>query len=137
MEDCIFCKIIKGDIPAEKVYENDDVLAFLDVNPRAPGHTVVVPKVHAENILNLPDEKIEPLFKAVKRTTGFIKEALKPNGFTMGLNHGKISGQAVDHIHFHIIPRFEGDGGGSVHSVVNNPPEKDLSEIAEEIRKNN
>ncbi len=132
--DCIFCEIIKGKIPAEKVYEDEEVIAVLDVNPRAPGHVMVIPKVHVPNILELPDEKIESFFRGVKIAAGMIEKSLQPQGFTMGLNHGSISGQTVDHLHFHIIPRFEGDGGGSVHDVVNNPPKEDLAEIAEKIR---
>jgi len=132
--DCIFCKIIKGDIPAEKVYEDDDVVAFLDVNPRSLGHTMVIPKIHVSNFLELPDEKIEPFFKGVKIVSEMIEKALNPSGYTMGLNHGEVSGQVVDHLHFHIIPRFEGDNGGSIQDVVNNPPEEDLAGIAEKIR---
>lgn len=133
--DCIFCRIIKGEIPAEKVYEDDETIAVLDINPKSPGHSVIVPKVHAANILELPDGKIEPVMRAVKRVAEMTVKALDPAGFTMGLNHGSISGQTVDHLHFHIIPRFEGDGGGSIHDVVNNPPEEPLSKIAEKIRK--
>lgn len=133
--DCIFCRIIKGEIPAEKVYEDDDTIAVLDINPRSAGHSVIVPKFHVANILELPDEKIEPVFRAVKNVAEMTERALNPAGFTMGLNHGSISGQTVDHLHFHIIPRFEGDGGGSIHDVVNNPPEESLSDIAEKIRK--
>ena len=108
-------------------------MAILDINPRSPGHTMVLSKFHSETILDLPEKEIEPLFSAVKKVTELIRKNLKPEGFTIGINHGKISGQVVDHLHIHIIPRFKNDGGSSVHSVVNNPPTKSLSEIKSEI----
>jgi len=132
--DCIFCKIINGEIPAEKVYEDDNVIAILDVNPRSTGHTMIIPKDHYSNLLELPDDKVGFVFRAGKKVAGMIKKAFNPKGFTMGLNHGKISGQEVDHLHFHIIPRFEGDCGSSIHSVVNNAPKESLEVIAEKIR---
>lgn len=132
--DCLFCKIIKKEIPAEIIYDDDKTMAILDVNPRSPGHTMILPKIHAENILDLPEEKIEGVFKAVKKVTELLNKSLKPEGFTIGINHGKISGQVIDHLHIHIIPRFKDDGGGSVHSVVNNPPKESLRKIKNKIR---
>jgi len=132
--DCLFCKIIKKEIPAEIIYEDGKTLAILDINPRSPGHTMVLSKFHSETILDLPEKEIGSLFGAVKKVTQLIKNGLKPEGFTIGINHGKISGQVIDHLHIHIIPRFKDDGGGSVHSVVNNPPTKSLSEIKSKIQ---
>jgi len=131
--DCLFCKIIKKEIPAEIVYENDQVLAVLDIQPRAPGHTMILPKIHSQNILDLPETEITPVFQAVAEVTRLLQKTLQPAGFTIGINQGKISGQMVDHLHIHIIPRFKNDGGSSVHSVVNNPPKQSLKEIKEEI----
>jgi len=131
--DCLFCKIVKKEIPAEIIYEDGKTLAILDINPRSPGHAMVLPKFHSETILDLPEKEIEPLFSAVKKVTELIEKALKPEGFTIGINHGKISGQVIDHLHIHIIPRFKNDGGSSVHSVVNNPPEESLKEIKNKI----
>lgn len=131
--DCVFCKMINKEIPARFVYEDEDVVAVLDINPRSKGHTMVIPRFHAPTILELPDDKIESLFSAVKKVTKKLENSLNPDGFTMGINHKEISGQTVDHLHFHIIPRFKGDGGGSVHSVVNNPPKESLEEIQKEI----
>jgi histidine triad (HIT) family protein len=132
---CLFCKIIKKEIPAEIIYKDDKTMAILDINPRSPGHTMILPKIHAENILDLPEEKIEGVFKAVKKVTELLNKSLKPDGFTIGINHGKISGQVIDHLHIHIIPRFKDDGGGSVHSVVNNPPKESLNKIKNQISK--
>jgi len=135
MAGCLFCKIINKEIPAEIICEDADAIAILDIHPRAPGHAVLLPKEHAENILELPPEKIGPVFQAVKKVTALLNDsALQPTGFTIGINQGKISGQTVDHLHIHIIPRFIGDGGGSIHSVVNNPPEKSLKEIAQLLK---
>ncbi len=131
--DCLFCKIANKEIPAHVIYESADATAVLDVNPRAPGHTMVLPKIHAENILELSDEKIEGIFKTIKETTDLLNKKLKPGGFTIGINHGKVSGQAVDHLHIHIIPRWIGDGGGSIHSVVDNNPKESLEEIKNKI----
>jgi len=131
--DCLFCKIANKEIPAQIVYENADATAVLDVNPRAPGHTMILSKVHAGNILELPDGKIEGVFKAVKETTGLLNKKLKPDGFTIGINHGKVSGQTVEHLHIHVIPRWTGDGGGSIHSVVDNRPKESLEEVKNKL----
>jgi len=132
--DCLFCKIANKEIPAQIIYESADATAVLDVNPRAPGHTMILPKVHAENILKLPDDKIEGVFKAVKETTDLLNKKLKPDGFTIGINHGRVSGQIVEHLHIHVIPRWAGDGGGSIHSVVDNQLKESLEEIVKLIK---
>lgn len=133
--DCLFCKIIAKEIPAEIVYEDADAVAFLDIHPRAPGHTTVIPRGHAANLLELSDEVVGPFFAAVKKVAAQLARALAPHGFTIGINHGAVSGQAVEHLHVHIMPRYEGDKGGSVHTVVENKPAEDLKTMAEKIRK--
>lgn len=115
------------------IYEDEATFAVLDIHPRAPGHTMVMPKVHRETILDLKENEFQPLFSAVKNTAELLKKALAPAGFTIGINQGKASGQTIDHLHIHIIPRFNNDGGGSIHSVVDNPPDKDIAEIAKMI----
>ncbi len=130
---CLFCDIAQKKIPAEIIYEDEEALSFLDIHPRAPGHAVIISKTHSENILDLPEEKVGSLFKAVKKITSLIDQAFKPDGFTIGINHGKVSGQAVEHLHVHIIPRWLNDGGGSLHGVVNNPPSESLKEIKSKI----
>ena len=133
--DCLFCKIVNGGIPSEKIYEDEASFAFLDIHPMAPGHTILVPKTHAENILDLPEMVVGPLFLAVKKVTGAVSSALQPHGFTIGINHGKVSGQAIDHLHIHVVPRFQGDGGGSIHSVVKNQSSESVTAIKEKIIK--
>ena len=131
--NCLFCKIVAKSIPAAVIYEDEFVLAFLDINPMTLGHTLVIPKIHAENILDLPDDQIDPFFQAVKKIVALLQERLELRGFTIGINHGKMSGQAIDHLHVHIVPRYEGDKGGSLHSVVKNPPQESLEEIQAKI----
>lgn len=132
--DCLFCKIGKKEIPAEIVYENDHAFAILDINPVSPGHTMVISRTHAQNLPELPKEEVGPLFEGVKVVLAKIQSALKPDGFTIGINQGSVSGQVVDHLHIHLIPRFVGDKGHSVHSVVQNTPKESLPEIARRIR---
>lgn len=132
--NCLFCKIAASEIPSHKVYEDDRTFAFLDINPRSPGHTMVISKHHAPTIIELPEKEVEPLFLTVQKVAAMVKKALEPDGFTMGINHGSVSGQTVDHLHVHIIPRWHTDNGHSIHSVVNNPPDEDLASIAKKIQ---
>ena len=133
---CFFCKIINKEVPAEIIYEDENVIAILDIHPRAPGHTMILPKIHAENILDLPEEKIEGVFRGVKKVTELLNKSLRPDGFTIGINHGKVSGQTIEHLHIHILPRWYNDNGGSVHNVVDNPPKQSLAQIANRIKQN-
>ena len=110
MDDCVFCKIIKGDIPCSKVYEDEDTLAFLDIAPNNPGHTLVITKEHHETMLDTPDELLCKLIAAVKNVALGVKKATGCLGFNIAQNNYKMAGQLVPHIHFHIIPRVEGDG---------------------------
>lgn len=133
--DCLFCKISAKEIPAKIVYEDNDALAFLDIHPRSIGHTVIISRTHTENIITADSALIAKLFLTTKRVTGMLQDTLRPEGFTIGINHGSISGQTVPHLHVHVIPRYEGDGGGSIHSVVNSPSLLSLDEVAEKILK--
>lgn len=132
--DCIFCKIINHDLPNYTVYEDDHSLAFLDIFPQTKGHTVVIPKVHAETIFDLADADLCHVNLAVKRAMEKIKTVLKPDGFTVGWNHGDAGGQAVPHMHIHIFPRWQGDGGGSMHSVVKKQADVDVTKLAQEFK---
>lgn len=135
MEECLFCKIIRKEIPAQFVYEDDASVAVLDVNPRAPGHTMVLPRAHASHLLELEEGSVGPLFRTVKHVTEALQRTFSPDGFTIGINHGRAAGQAIDHLHVHIIPRWKDDGGHSIHSLVNNTPEASLEEIRSKIVK--
>ena len=133
MDDCLFCRIAAKKIPAKVIYEDGHVVAFLDVMPRTTGHTLVIPKVHAPNILELADGEVSPLFAAVKHVTGMLTRSLRPDGVTIGINQGRASGQEVDHLHVHLMPRWHGDGGGAIQSIVNAKPKESVDEVAKKI----
>ena len=132
--DCLFCKIVSGKIPCYKVYEDATVFAFLDIHPHAKGHAVVIPKIHAVTIFDLEEKQMQPLMLAVKKTMGLLQKKLQPDGFNVGWNSGAAGGQVVPHLHIHILPRYNGDGGGSIHSIIKNPREKDVEEVAKLFR---
>ncbi len=133
--NCLFCKIAKKEIPASVIYEDGNTVAVLDMNPRAPGHAMILPKNHAATILDLDAREIGPVFEAVKKTTALIQKTLRPDGFTIGINQGASAGQAIEHLHIHVIPRYKDDGGLSIHGVVNNPPKESLEEMRNKILK--
>ena len=110
MNDCIFCKIIKGEIPSYKVYEDESVLAFLDIAPVNYGHTLVIPRSHYKNLEEIPEEILAKVIMAVKKVGKSIKDGLDVQGYNVGLNNDPISGQVVPHLHFHVMPRNESDG---------------------------
>lgn len=112
MSDCIFCKIIKGELPSAKVYEDDKTVAFLDIKPVNPGHVMVIPKEHHETILDTPEDVLAAIMLAVKKIAPAVLKAVGSEGFNLGVNNGAVAGQLVPHLHFHIMPRLPGDGHG-------------------------
>lgn len=112
-EKCIFCLIASGDIPSAKVYEDDTVLAFLDLSPVHPGHTLVIPKKHYKDMLEVPSELGTAVFAALKKVGTAVVKATGATGFNVMQNNGLSAGQTMFHIHWHIIPRFDGDGLGA------------------------
>ena len=108
--ECIFCKIIDGEIPAIKVLDEELVIAFMDINPSNQGHMLVVPKRHAENIFEIPESDLAATIRAVKRCANAVKEALNAEGITVLQLNGRASDQIIPHFHIHIIPRWENDG---------------------------
>jgi histidine triad (HIT) family protein len=131
---CLFCKIASKEIPAKIFYEDEQVVAFLDIAPRSLGHAVAILKKHAPTLLELADSDLAALFAAVKKVDGLLAMKLQPDGMTIGVNQGKASGQEVDHLHVHLIPRWHNDGGGSIQSVVSNSTSESLEEIAKKLR---
>ncbi len=110
MEDnCIFCKIVKGDIPSFTVYEDDYFKAILDIAPASPGHTLILPKKHAKDIFELQEEEAKRLYPVVKQLATRIKEAVGAEGINIIQNNGEVAGQSVGHFHIHIVPRKQGD----------------------------
>jgi len=107
---CVFCKIISGEIPAYKVFEDEKTLAFLDIKPVNPGHVLVIPKAHAQNLEEINPENLVALIQTVKRIGGLLKDKLQVEGYNIISNNDAIAGQVIPHLHFHIIPRRSGDG---------------------------
>ena len=108
MEDCIFCKIIKGEIPSFKVYEDEKVFAFEDINPISEGHTLVIPKNHAKNLWEIPEEDLAAVHRASKKIIRGIQDALNPTGVACLQLNGEGANQVVQHYHLHLIPRLSG-----------------------------
>jgi len=133
MENCIFCQIVKKEIPAKIVYEDDDFLAFLDINPNNPGHTLVIPKVHHEDLFTLPEDVLQKLSLVIKKVALGVKQATKADGINLGMNNGSAAGQVIYHAHVHIIPRFKSDG--LKHWPSQTVTEEEMSILQKEITK--
>ena len=112
MAGCIFCKIGRGEAPCAKVYEDERVVAFMDINPVTPGHTLVIPKAHAKAVSEISAEDMTALALAVRKIAPAVMKAVQAEGYNILNNLGSAAGQAVEHVHFHIIPRKAGDGRG-------------------------
>lgn len=137
IRDCIFCRIIRGEAPAYKVYEDEKVLAFLDIHPSSPGHTLIIPKIHEAQIERLSEEDARQLFTVLHKLVGEIQSAVGASSSTIGINNGPDSGQEVPHVHIHVIPRSKGIKGGIIQGVVKmnmRPTEVEMRQIAERIK---
>lgn len=110
MSDCIFCRIADGRIPCFKVFEDDQVLAFLDIGPIQDGHTLVIPKHHCSRLDECPPQVLENLMVRLAWIAGAVREAMGAEGYNILCNNGRAAGQLVEHLHFHVIPRNTGDG---------------------------
>ncbi len=133
--DCIFCKIAKKELKSYVIDESENFISVLDINPHAPGHSLVLPKDHIVDFVDLPESLSTELVVFMQKIIKILKESLKTESFTIGINEGKLAGRAIDHLHIHIIPRFKNDKGGSIHSVVYNPPQESLEDIYKKIKK--
>ena len=135
-DDCIFCKIIEGKIPSAKVYEDDDVLAFLDISQTTEGHTLVVPKEHYDNFLTTPKDIMHKVMDVAQRIGQAEIMVLGAKGINILSNVNKEAGQSVFHFHVHVIPRYDRKGG-FILEMKENPKAKDLSlpALASEIKK--
>ncbi|HEU0051463.1 MAG TPA: HIT family protein [Patescibacteria group bacterium] len=108
--DCLFCKIIAGEIPCTKIYEDDLVLAFLDIKPVHPGHTLVIPKTHASTLFAMDQALVKSWAAAIQNIAKAVVKGTGAHGFNLELNDGSAAGQLVPHVHMHIVPRFDHDG---------------------------
>lgn len=132
--DCIFCKIIKGEIPSVKIYESEDVLAFLDIGPVVKGHTLVIPKAHHNPLMETPPEVLCKLIAVARRIARAQVKGLSADGVNLSQANGQAAGQVVPHIHFHVIPRFAEDGfhGNWIPRKYDNPAQ--MNSFADRIR---
>jgi histidine triad (HIT) family protein len=133
MDGCIFCKIVKGEIPCAKVYEDKDVLAFLDISPVHKGHALVIPKKHYSDIFDIPEDELKKVISAVKKVSKAVMQAVNADGISINQSNKSAAGQVVMHYHVHIIPRFSNDGlrlwpKGADYS------EKEMQQVAEKIK---
>ena len=136
-QDCIFCKIVAGEIPSTTIYEDEDFKVILDISPASKGHAVILPKNHAKNLFELPDDDAEKIFKVARKCGTAMMEVLHCDGFNVLQNNGEAAGQTVFHLHVHLIPRYDGD---NVHiKWIPGPVEisqEETEKIVEAIRKN-
>jgi histidine triad (HIT) family protein len=118
MEECLFCKIIRGEIPSEKIYEDEKTIAFLDINPRNPGHTLVVPKKHHKTIIEMSEKEASDLFVIVRKMAIAVKEGMQADGISISQSNDIAAGQIIPHVHFHVIPRFNTEGPVGLEGIL-------------------
>jgi histidine triad (HIT) family protein len=133
MDDCVFCKIVAGDIPAVRIYEDDAVLAFLDIGPVSEGHTLVIPKTHCSLVHECQADVLAEVGRRLGTIAAAVVAAAEADGYNVLCNNGKAAGQVVDHVHFHIIPRYSGDGVFSQWPAKKYPDGK-IEAVAKKIR---
>ena len=132
-ENCIFCKIIAGEIPSTAVYEDEDFRAILDVNPAARGHVIILPKKHAANIFELDEAEASKVLPIAKKIATAVMKTYHCDGVNILQNNGEAAGQTVFHLHVHVVPRYYGDGVNIMWKAGETP---DLQAVADEIKKN-
>lgn len=133
MTDCVFCRIVAGQIPATRVYEDELTLAFMDIGQVNPGHVLVAVKAHAETLYALDERQAAAVHRTSARVARAIRDAFAPQGLSVYQANGKAAGQTVLHYHVHLVPRHEGDGM-ALSWPVKNPPREQLEQNAARIR---
>ena len=132
-DDCIFCKIAAGDIPSNTVYENERFRVILDLNPASKGHALILPKNHADDLFDLPEEDRAAVLSVAAKVAGAMKKALSCSGINIVQNNGESAGQTVKHFHLHIIPRYDGDSAMVLWNPGKSEPDEQ-AKIAEAIK---
>ena len=132
MDNCIFCKIAKGDIPSNTIYEDDNFRVILDNGPATKGHALVLPKEHYADLFEIPEDVVAGAVKVAKKVAGTMKEKLSCDGLNLVQNNGAAAGQTVMHFHLHIIPRYENDGQNILWKPTS-PSAEELAAIRDEI----
>ena len=117
-EACIFCKIVQKEMSAHIINETEYTLTFLDIYPSTKGHALVIPKTHVEKIEDASELVLSTLLAGVQKSISVLQDALSPEAFSIGWNNGQCAGQVVPHLHVHVLPRWESDGGGSMHTII-------------------
>ena len=133
MPKCVFCEIIAGRQKATIVYEDEQVLGFMDYRPIRIGHTLVIPKTHYETILDIPDDELTHIILVTRKLAGHVKKQMKAAGLRVSANNGPLANQVVPHLHFHIIPAYE-DAPFKIHFERIPMTDGELEEIAKKIR---
>ncbi|MGT2926799.1 HIT family protein [Streptococcus cuniculipharyngis] len=133
MENCIFCQIVAGTIPAAKVYEDEQVVAFLDITQVTPGHTLIIPKQHVRNLLDMPDTTASTLFANVPKIARALTKATGAQGINLVNNNEEAAGQTVFHAHLHLLPRLGHQDGLTIDFTTNEPNFPALAELAQTI----
>lgn len=133
-DNCIFCKLAHGKIPSASIYEDDDFRVILDTSPASRGHSIILPKTHAANIFELPDEYCEKIFKVAKKCGAAIKNAFDYDGLNVLQNNGEAAGQTVFHLHVHLIPRNKDDGITIKYVPETNKDDTVIKETLEKIK---
>lgn len=135
MDNCIFCRIVSGDIPSSKVYEDDEVLAFLDISQATKGHTLVIPKQHVRNVLEMNEDAASTVFSRVPKIARALKKATGASGMNIIANNEEIAGQTVFHAHIHLVPRYGDKDGLAISYTEHEPDFEALAKLAETIKK--
>ncbi len=132
MPDCIFCKIVRGELPSHKLYEDDKTFAFLDIHPVNPGHTLVIPKKHAVDVFEIEEGEWDAVMRTVRKISHALERSLTPSGINLAMNNRSGAGQVVFHAHVHVMPRYPSDG----HELWKGHPYPDgeAASTAEKIR---
>ena len=133
MSDCIFCQIVTGQIPSSKVYEDEEVLAFLDITQVTKGHTLVIPKKHYRNMLEMDAEAASSLFARVPKIAKQLQEKLGSSGINIINNNEEAAGQTVFHTHVHLLPRFDATDGLKLTFETHEPDFAALAQLAQEV----
>lgn len=132
--DCIFCKIVRGEIPAQIVWDSPWAVAFLDINPANPGHTLLVLRDHHSSIVSVPPSLLGAALQELPRLAQAVLSATQAEGLNVLLNNGRVAGQVIDHVHFHLIPRRAGDSVNVRWEPGKYASDSDMQEMADRIR---
>jgi histidine triad (HIT) family protein len=128
-ENCVFCKIVSGKIPARVLMQNDRAIAMLDAFPLAPGHTLVIPKLHYAQVQDMDEQCAMAVFEIAWKIAGAVEAGSQVSASTIAIHNGSDAGQEIPHVHIHIVPRKKGDGAGAIHSMFSGTPKLSAQEM--------